>query len=83
MKKIFNKKTIYVRTRYGNHLCVIEPDEEKGLIITASGLPGVITWGRTLAESKKMVKEAIELCIESLAEEVIFPISNKEGHIAY
>jgi predicted RNase H-like HicB family nuclease len=36
---------------------------------TAPGLKGVVTWGKNINEAKVMVKEAIELCIECVAEE--------------
>lgn len=73
MKNAKSKKEtkVYVHTRYGTHLCVFEPDEKKGYIITAPGLEGVITWGRTINHAKEMVKEAIELAIECRAEEII------------
>ncbi|KKU91118.1 MAG: hypothetical protein UY22_C0046G0004 [Candidatus Amesbacteria bacterium GW2011_GWC1_48_10] len=63
------RKTIQIQTLYGPHDCILEPDEKKGFIATAPGLPGVITWGKDIAQAKKMAKEAIELCIECLAEE--------------
>ena len=75
-------REIYVQTPYGNHLCILEPDEKQGFIVTVSGLPGVITWGRNVVHAKVMVKEAIELCIESRAEEVLRGIKMKERHRA-
>jgi|GEM_PF-2416788 len=71
MRKYLNKKSIWIQTNYGSHLCVFEPDEKKGIIVTVPGLPGVITWGRNLIQAKKMAKEAIELCIESLVEKIL------------
>jgi len=65
-----NKKYLEVKTRYGNHVCVLEPDEV-GYTVTVPGLSGVVTWGKTLEQAKKMAKEAIELCVECLAEERI------------
>lgn len=67
---MINKKVqkIYIKTDYGKHLCFFEPDEKKGFIVTAENLSGVITWGKNLAHAKKMVKEAIELCIECCVE---------------
>lgn len=62
------KKSLYIETNYGSHLVAIEPDERHGYVVTAPALPGVITWGKTLAHAKEMVREAIELCIESLVQ---------------
>lgn len=61
-----SQRHILVETDYGQHRCLIEPDERKGYIVTAPHLPGVITWGRSIAHAKKMAREAIELCIECL-----------------
>ncbi len=72
MGKYLNKKSISIQTKYGSHLCVFEPDEKKGIIVIVPGLPGVITWGRNLIQAEKMAKEAIELCIESLVEKMVF-----------
>ena len=57
-----------VQTRYGKHLCLFEPDDKEGYIVTVPGLPGTITWGKTIAEAKKMAQEAVELCVECLAQ---------------
>ncbi len=62
------KKTMIVDTSYGSHRVIFERDERKGYVATAPDLPGVITWGKTMVEAKKMVREAIELCIECMAE---------------
>jgi predicted RNase H-like HicB family nuclease len=61
-----NKKlhAIHVQTQYGRYECVLEPDERRGFVVTVPGLDGVITWGKNIAHAKKMVKEAIELCVE-------------------
>ncbi|OGZ32703.1 MAG: hypothetical protein A3H02_02960 [Candidatus Niyogibacteria bacterium RIFCSPLOWO2_12_FULL_41_13] len=60
--------TAFVQTQYGRYECLLESDEKKGFIVTASGLPGVTTWGKNIAHAKKMAKEAIELCIECRVE---------------
>ena len=62
------KKSLYITTDYGSHLVAIEPDERHGYVVTAPALPGVITWGKNLTHAKEMVREAIELCIESLVQ---------------
>ena len=62
---------LYIHTQYGDHLGIFEPDEKRGFIVTVPGLPGVVTWGKSIAHAKKMAQEAIELCIECKAEEVV------------
>ena len=69
MKRSKSKKTsATVDTSYGSHRVTFERDERKGYVATAPDLPGVITWGKDLVEAKKMIREAIELCIECMAE---------------
>lgn len=74
-----------IDTSYGNHRVIFERDERKGYVATAPNLPGVITWGKTLAEAKKMAREAIELCIESMAEariaaeKIVHPITARRS----
>ena len=60
------KRSVIVNTHYGSHLVVLEQDERRGYVAIVSALPGVITWGATIAQAKEMAREAIELCIESL-----------------
>ncbi len=76
-----HKKFIQIRTRYGYQLCKLEPDKH-GYIITAHGLPGVVTWGKNINHAKKMAKEAIKLCIECLAKETFsMPAQKYSKHI--
>ena len=65
------KRISMVDTLYGSHRVIFERDERRGYIATAPDLAGVITWGKDLAEAEKMIREAIELCIECVAEEQI------------
>lgn len=60
-----------VQTKYGKHVCLFEPDDQEGYIVTVPGLPGTVTWGKTTAQAKKMAQEAIELCVECLARETL------------
>ncbi len=62
------KKQATVKTKYGEHRIVLEKDE-KGYMVIAPGLKGVVTWGKNINQAKEMAKEAIELCIECIAEE--------------
>ncbi len=51
---------------------IIEPDDKlfHGYV---PALPGCHTFGKTITETKKYLKEAIELYVESLMQEKIFP----------
>jgi predicted RNase H-like HicB family nuclease len=73
-------KEIEIRTRYGTHTAVLEPDE-KGYVVKVPGLPGVVTWGKDIDHAKKMAKDAIELCIECLAEEKLSKSSRRGSKI--
>lgn len=67
-KQSKEKKNIEIKTIYGSHLTVLEPDE-RGFVVTVPALPGVISWGKNLNHAREMAKEAIELCVECLVEE--------------
>ncbi len=41
-----------------------EPLKEGGYMVVVPSLPGVITYGKTLREARKMAKEAIECHLE-------------------
>lgn len=71
---------LYIRTSYGDHLSIFEPDEKKGFIVTVPGLPGVVTWGKNIAHAKKMAREAIELCVECRAEETMRHATTRLSH---
>jgi len=72
------KKYMEVQTKYGKHLCLFEPDDKEGYIVTVPGLPGTITWGKTISEAKRMAQEAVELCVECLAQKARI-LRKKEG----
>jgi predicted RNase H-like HicB family nuclease len=49
---------------------IIEEDEEVGgYIVSCSGLPGCVSQGDTVEEALDNIKEAIQACLESLAED--------------
>lgn len=60
------KREIAIKTRYGTHTCVFEPDDH-GYVVTAKDVRGVVTWGKNLTVAKEMAREALELMIESIA----------------
>jgi antitoxin HicB len=45
---------------------VLRPEPEGGFTAIVPALPGCVTYGRTLAEAKRMAKDAISGYIESL-----------------
>ena len=60
------KKQITIKTKYGEHRVILEKDE-RGYMVTAPGLKGVVTWGKDIKHAQAMAKEAIELCVECIA----------------
>jgi predicted RNase H-like HicB family nuclease len=49
---------------------ILEEDEEAGgYIVSCSGLPGCVSQGDTVEEALDNIKEAIQACLESLAED--------------
>ena len=45
---------------------VLRPEPEGGFTVLVPALPGCVTYGRTLAEAKKMARDAIAGYVESL-----------------
>ncbi|MGC2323596.1 MAG: type II toxin-antitoxin system HicB family antitoxin [Terriglobales bacterium] len=45
---------------------ILRPEPQGGFTAIVPALPGCVTYGRTLAEARKMVKDAISGYIESL-----------------
>jgi predicted RNase H-like HicB family nuclease len=45
---------------------VLRPEPEGGFTAMVPALPGCVTYGRTLAEAKEMMKDAVSGYIESL-----------------
>jgi antitoxin HicB len=50
----------------GHFNVVLRPEPEGGFTAIVPVLPGCVTYGRTLAEAKRMAKDAISGYIESL-----------------
>lgn len=60
------KHTYLIKTQYGSFLCIFEPEKDMGgYVAEAPGVQGAVSWGRTLAEAKRMIAEAIEGSIEA------------------
>ena len=63
-----SKKYSIIKTQYGSFRCVFEVEKDMGgYMAEAIGVPGAITWGKTLPEAKRMMTEAIEGAIEAKA----------------
>jgi predicted RNase H-like HicB family nuclease len=51
------------------YLCRFRPEPEGGFTVTCPKLPLIVTYGETLEEAQANAREAIELCLEVMAEE--------------
>ncbi len=57
---------------------VLEQDEEVGgYVVSCPSLPGCYSQGDTIEEALENIKEAIQACLESLAEDEIKPYLTK------
>ena len=60
------KQTYIIKTQYGSFSCVFEPEKDMGgYVVEALGVQGAVSWGKTLAEAKRMIIEAVEGSIEA------------------
>lgn len=50
---------------------MLRPEPEGGYTVLVPSLPGCISYGDTVSHAKEMAKEAIELYLESLAENAL------------
>jgi len=57
----------------------LEPSEEGGFTAIVPSLPGCISEGETKEEALKNIKEAIELYLEPVEDDVL-PIANAEEY---
>jgi antitoxin HicB len=62
----FAKIKVSMKKSRGHFNVVLRPDPEGGFTAIVPVLPGCVTYGRTLAEARKMAKDAISAYIESL-----------------
>jgi antitoxin HicB len=49
-----------------SHTVLFEPAAEGGYVVTCPALPGLVSEGDTLAEARKMARDAIRAYLESL-----------------
>jgi predicted RNase H-like HicB family nuclease len=52
---------------------ILEPSEEGGYTAIVPSLPGCISEGDTKEEALKNIREAIELYLESIEDDEVFP----------
>lgn len=78
MRKAEKKKKADVRTDYGVFSVVFEKEPDMGgYTAEALSVQGAISWGKTLAEAKRMIVDAIEGVIEAR----IIANAVKTGHV--
>ncbi len=49
-----------------SYRAIFKPEPEGGFTVTVPALPGCITYGSDIEEAKRMVKDAIQVYLESL-----------------
>ncbi|HPA25243.1 MAG TPA: type II toxin-antitoxin system HicB family antitoxin [bacterium] len=49
-----------------NYNIILKPEKQGGFTVVVPSLPGCVTYGRDLAEAKKMAKDAIKVYVASL-----------------
>jgi predicted RNase H-like HicB family nuclease len=49
-----------------SYVALFRPEPEGGYTVTCPALPGLVTYGETLAEARAMAAEAVEAYLESL-----------------
>jgi len=56
---------------------ILEPSEEGGYTAVVPSLPGCISEGNSKEEALKNIKEAIELYLEPIEDDEIFPANSE------
>ncbi|MBI3984458.1 MAG: type II toxin-antitoxin system HicB family antitoxin [Candidatus Levybacteria bacterium] len=57
-----------MKSKILNYTVIFQKEPEGGFTAIVPEFPGCVTYGKDLEEAKKMIKEAIELYLESLKE---------------
>ena len=65
-----------------NYRVILKQEQDRGYTAVVPSLPGCITYGENLEQTMTLVKEAIELYIESLKAHGE-PIPNEENSLEY
>jgi len=75
-----SKKTAAIKTQYGLFTALFEPETDMGgYVVTAPKVQGAVSWGKNLAQAKKMIAE----CIEGAIEARIISEAVKEGNVRF
>jgi len=61
------KKLLHLKEYF--YTVIYKPVKEGGYEVTVPVLPGLVTYGRTLEEARKMAKDAIRCYVEGLLKE--------------
>lgn len=70
MNKKIKKYTFNIPTNRGTYSVVLKWDNrDRAYLVSVPSLPEVITFGKTLADAKRMAKDAIELHCDCLIDE--------------
>ncbi|MEK7208451.1 MAG: type II toxin-antitoxin system HicB family antitoxin [Patescibacteria group bacterium] len=65
-----NEQKYHINTKHGFFSVSIWYDvRDKAYLVRALNLPDVVTFGKTLAEAKRMAKDALELYCDSVTEQ--------------
>jgi antitoxin HicB len=63
------RRSAIVTTRNCKYIVLFEPVEDGGYAVTCPSLPGLVTEGETLEETREMAAEAIRGYLETLSED--------------
>ena len=75
-----SKKMATIKTKYGSFKAVFESEPDMGgYVATAPAVQGAVSWGKNLAQAKKMIAE----CIEGTIEVRIISEAVKEGDVRF
>lgn len=61
---------------------ILEPSEDGGYTVYVPSLPGCISEGETKEEALKNIREAIELYLEPVPDDLVLPIYSEITEIA-
>lgn len=69
-----------IRAKQYVYTCVFDPETEGGFTVTCPALPGLVTYGETLDEARRMAAEAIEGYLEALHRDgLAIPLSEEHN----
>ena len=67
MRRARSTKELRIATKFGEFLCVFEPNTpEAGFTVTSPAAPGFVAYGRTLEGAKRSARQGLEFHYESV-----------------